>query len=74
MELFQVLPVPHQTSHSNGLAVSRVRIKRIYQSYRVIFRVALLPSELFTIFIAGDFVLGIIPQPKVLGISSLSSG
>ena len=74
MELFQVLPVPHQTSHSNGLAVSRVRIKRIYQSYRVIFRGALLPSEHFTIFIAGDFVLGIIPQPKVFGISSLSSG
>ena len=74
MELFQVLLVPHQTSRSNGLAVSRLRIKRIYQSYRVIFRVALLPNELFTIFIACDFVLGIIPQPKVFGISSLSSG
>ena len=55
MELLQVLSVPHQKSHSNGLAVSRVSIKRIYQSYRVIFRVALLPSELFIIFIACVF-------------------
>ena len=65
---------PSSNESFKWLAVSRVRIKRIYQSYRVIFRVALLPSELFTIFIAGDFVLGIIPQPKVFGISSLSSG
>ena len=55
MELLQVLSVPHQKSHSNGLAVSRVSIKRIYQSYRVICRVALLPSELFIIFIACVF-------------------
>ena len=74
MELFQVLSAPHQKSHSNGLAVSRVNIKIIYQSYRVIFRVALLQSELFTIFIACDFVLGIIPQRTVFGISYLSSG
>ena len=52
----------------------RVSIKRIYQSYRVIFRVALLPSELFIIFIACVFVLGILPQPTGFGISYLSSG
>ena len=52
----------------------RVSIKTIYQSYRVIFRVALLPSELFIIFIACVFVLGIIPQPTGFGISYLSSG
>ena len=74
MKLFQALSVPHQKSHSNGLAVSRVSIKRIYQSYRVSFRVALLPSEFFIIFIASDFVIGIITQPSVFGISYLSSG
>ena len=52
----------------------RVSIKRIYQSYRVIFRVALLPSELFIIFIACVFVLGILPQPTGFGTSYLSSG
>ena len=75
MELFQVFSVPHQKSHSKRLAVSRVSIKRIYQSiYRVISRVALLPSERFIIFIPCVFVLGIIPQPTSFGISYVSSG
>ena len=55
---------PSSKESFKRIGCCRVSIKRIYQSYRVIFRVALLPSEF----------LPLIPHPTVFGISYLISG